>query len=234
MIPHTQQDSNTRAGALSATGTGAPRAVRMPGEDPAMFIPQAPSGGRPTRRPRAARNPRSTAAAMGMFLVAVLAIGVAGWLNGKRSTNAPQGDPPAPGGAHAADPAADSPFADIPRESAPAGRSGAAANLVSRAPESLVQDPGWVAAKEKAQEAYRLSTEAESAKKAGDDATYRARAVAAREIMDQVTSDTAEWEESIVQRYGDDDVLVAVIQRERGRWFDLMRKYHGLRVEPPR
>jgi len=199
------------------------------------------AGDRPARRPRAPRNQRSTAAAGGLFVVAVLAIGAAGWLNGRRSAHPaspPESGPssvPTPGaGAGAERAAEESPFADIPRESAPAARSGASRELVSRAPESLVADPAWVAAKAQAQEAFALSKEAEAAKKAGDDATFRAKAVAAREIMDQVTSDTAVWEESIVQRYGDDDVLVAVIQRERGRWFDLMRKYHGLRTEPPR
>ena len=30
-------------------------------------------------------------------------------------------------------------------------------------------------------------------------------------------------------KYGDTDVLVTKIVRERSRWFDLLRKYHGLR-----
>lgn len=178
------------------------------------------------RRP-ARRRPRSSAApaAIALFVVAVVGIGIAGWTQRDREKQAPE-DP--------ADPVVANPFDDLPAETPPqrngerpAVRRDAETHL---APEGLLANPVWGAAVALAQDGYALSDQAESARRAGDDETYAEKALEAREILDQAIEETAEWEAQIQEEFGDGDALVREVVRERSRWFDLVQRYRKVGV----
>lgn len=183
------------------------------------------------RTPRRARKKDNTAVvAGGIFVFALVAIGAAGWLN--RGKTAKAGDQPA---AKTVDDLMQekSPFGGIeaeegPTRLSPGGKKVATTNL---APLEILETPAWVEAQKTMEGAYAMVKEAEDAKQAGDNATYINKAVTAREIIDEAIIATADWEMDLQDQYGENDVLVKKIVRERSRWFDLLRKYHGLRKD---
>lgn len=191
---------------------------------------RADEGGeeRPSRR--APRKDNTAVVAGGIFVFALVAIGAAGWLN--RGKTAKAGDEPQ---ARTVDDLMQekSPFGNIEAEDAPTRYSpgGKRVESTNRAPVELLETPLWVEAQETMVGAYAMVQEAEEAKQAGDNATYRNKAVTARGIIDEAIIATADWEMELQDTYGDDDALVKKIVRERSRWFDLLRKYHGLRKD---
>ena len=55
--------------------------------------------------------------------------------------------------------------------------------------------------------------------------------MASRTLFDTAIIESAEWEMEIQNLYGDNDVLVKKIVRERSRWFDMLGKYRGIRKD---
>lgn len=178
---------------------------------------------------RSAKKDNNTAVVAGaIFVFALVAIGAAGWLN--RGKTAKASDAPAP---KTVDDLMQekSPFAGIEAEQAPTRYSpgGQRVETTNRAPEEILQTPLWLDAQKKMEGAYALVKEAEEAKQAGDNDTYLDKAVTARGIIDEAIIATADWEMELQDEYGENDILVKKIVRERSRWFDQLRKYHGLR-----
>ncbi len=95
----------------------------------------------------------------------------------------------------------------------------------NRAPASILTEDVWVDAQRMAETADALLREAEAALKQGKDQLYTQKAVAGREILDQQLVKTADWEEQLLDEYNDTDKLVRQIQKERNRWFDVVKKY---------
>ena len=178
------------------------------------------------RRGRSSRQDNTAVVAGGIFVLALVAIGAAGYLNrGKLSGSSGTGEP-----TKTVDDVMQeaSPFSDIAPEEAPTGGGRTTTNL---APMEIMEAPIWIEAQKKANEAYALSAEAEKAKKDGDNETYLSKAVASRTLFDTAIIESAEWEMEIQNRYGDNDVLVKKIVRERSRWFDMLGKYRGIRKD---
>ena len=178
------------------------------------------------RRPLRRKKDNTPLIIGSVFVVAVLAIGGAGYLNRDRAAKAAPsaGDVPE-------DPYAASPFADIPPEEGPKRMSpggGPARKITSNSPAGLLAEPIWTGAFAKATAAFALSDEAEAAKASGDNETFLAKAVQAKKQMDVAIIETADWELDLQAKYGDDDSQVRKIGRERDKWFKLLRKYHGL------
>ena len=122
------------------------------------------------------------------------------------------------------------PFASVPDETGPRGMSpgGKRAGPVDRSPVHLLDDPIWVAAATRANEGYELHRQAQAAKQAKDEAAYMSNALAARDLFNRIAEETALWEAEIADRYGENDLRVRQVMRERDKWFDIIQKYKGL------
>ena len=124
---------------------------------------------------------------------------------------------------------ADSIFGDLPREEPPtpgARTEYKPKKLYEKAPAGLASNATWVQAKQVAAEAKTTLDEAKAAKAAGDHAGWSDKGVRAKELYDQAITMTAEWEEELMEKYGDSDRQVAEIKRERDGWFNMLRTLH--------
>ncbi len=156
---------------------------------------------------------------LGFVVLGALGIGIASWLYSRkpeRSQAAPQGE-----GA----PAIVDPFSDLPAEKPPDGHGPTRMRLTSKAPEGLENRQVWIDAQRLAERAYALAADADAAKAASDERTYRAQGEAAHAAFDRALESTALWEQEIVELYGENDRQVRRIHRERSRWFDKMARY---------
>lgn len=170
---------------------------------------------------RAQRKATSPAPVLiGIFVLVGLAIGVTGWMNSDKVKQAASEEQvrETPAG----------PFQDLPEETGPRAKSGPGASRAPRsriALENLSDDPVWLSALEQVKPGYALVDEAEAAKKAKNQELFDLKAVAARKIFDSAIEKTAIWEEELQEKFGDQDLIVRKVIRERDKWFDIIRKY---------
>ena len=115
------------------------------------------------------------------------------------------------------------PFSSVPDE-APPDLSGRGNRTGVKAGEGLLTDPTWVQAKQLADEGYALAEESKAAEKAGDTASYQAKAGQGHDKFAEAVEMTAIWEEGLVEKHGDGDPVVKGIMKVRSRWFAQMRK----------
>lgn len=122
------------------------------------------------------------------------------------------------------------PFAGIEAETGPSGLSpgGKRTGLVERSPAGLLDDPVWVAAATTANEWIDKHNQAQLALKAKDNDTYLTLARQVRGAFNELLEETAEWEIGLSSAYGENDIRVRRIMRERDKWFAIAGKYRGL------
>jgi hypothetical protein len=119
------------------------------------------------------------------------------------------------------------PFADLPPEKPPVrGGSGSRSTFVAEAPEGLASDANWQKAVKLAAEGEALFEEATEAKALGNTALLNEKGKAAREKLDDAFTMTAEWEEELLEKYGDANAEVRRIVRTRSGWADKLRWLH--------
>ena len=115
------------------------------------------------------------------------------------------------------------PFADLPPETPPPRRGEAEgprrAFGLETAPADLVQHPAWQEAIALAVQADAFYDQAVAAMNAGDRETLNAMGNEAKKKYNQAAELTAEWEEELFAKYGEDDPQVREIKSERSRWF---------------
>ena len=124
---------------------------------------------------------------------------------------------------------AESIFGDLPREEPPTRKPGSGSKpkkLYEKAPAGLASNSTWIAAKAVAADAKATLEEAKTAKAAGDHAAWADKGVRAKELYDEAITMTAEWEEELMEKYGDNDRQVSEIKRERDGWFNMLRTLH--------
>ena len=193
-----------------------PRSRRLGPGDPAA------RGGRdPAAR---GRGDSSFVFAGGLFVLAVLAIATAGWLN-RAKKNAER--PPEPGASE--EEVYASPFGDLAPEDGPPKLSpGGEDPEAEAAPADLLEEPLWKDALHRAEAVWELVAEAGAAEEAGDTELFLEKALAARDIADQLLFDTAEWVTEVQESYPAHDPSVRTVTRQFQRWTGVLRKYHGL------
>ncbi len=153
-----------------------------------------------------------------LLLLAVVGIGFAGWVQGKKADAAITEQENKP--------VKTDPSKDMESE-APPERGAATTKLrtTERAPEGLEQVGLWQSALKVAARGHDLALEAETAKKAEDFDTFNAKGREAWEKFNKALEDTAEWEIEIEERFGETDRQVRKIKRERSKWFKQLGKY---------
>lgn len=115
------------------------------------------------------------------------------------------------------------PFGDMPPEAVPPPRPKRAGDNLPPAPESITQEPMWIAAQATAEEGLALYKEAMTAKNGGDLALANAKGKLAREKLDEAITNTADWEESILTQYNNYDSKVTAIKSKRTDWFSKLQ-----------
>lgn len=93
-------------------------------------------------------------------------------------------------------------------------------------PEGVADDSSWLRALEIAERGWQHTAEASDAQAAGDQATYREKASAAKKAFDEAFTLTAAFEEALVEKHGERDRQVREIIRTRNKWMDKMRLFH--------
>lgn len=124
---------------------------------------------------------------------------------------------------------ADAVFGDLPREEPPTPKVGSGSKskkLYEKAPPGLASNTTWLAAKKVAVEAKTVLEAGKIAKAAGDHAGWADKGGRAKNLYDEAITMTAEWEEELMSKYGDNDRQVAAIKRERDGWFNMLRTLH--------
>jgi hypothetical protein len=154
--------------------------------------------------------------------LAVIGIGVAGWVNGVQRKHA----------AEAADKVRQvsedrsnetDPFADVAKEQAPVRTaSGQMLDSAFAGTGGLFSHPTWVKALELAAVADALTVEAKAAKKKNDHALFNTKGKAAKEKYDEALELTAQWEIDITAKHGENHAEVRRITRQRNKWFDML------------
>ncbi len=120
-------------------------------------------------------------------------------------------------------------FGDLPREEPPTPKTGSSfkpKKLYEKAPPGLASNTTWVAAKKVAAEAKTVLDAGKIAKAASDHAGWAEKGGRAKDLYDEAITMTAEWEEELMAKYGDNDRQVAEIKRERDGWFNMLRTLH--------
>lgn len=118
-------------------------------------------------------------------------------------------------------------FTSVPEEEPPSVTGGGPVGSFTRAPTGLAaSNPDWAEALTVAEAADALFAEAQQAKQADDTATFQLKGKAAKETYDKAILMTAEWEEELLDKYGERDPQVRDIQRTRTRWIDRLRVLH--------
>lgn len=167
-------------------------------------------------RPRKSQQPPIVPA----LLLIVL---IAGAIVLARTVAQKQDAEPAP----APQPTAPKPFASVPDEAPPAPKAGSARISYPRAPDGLADsNPVWAEALKVAATAAELFDEAQKARAAEDHALFQLKGKAAKETYDKAFLMTAEWEEKLLEQYGDRDPQVREILSTRNRWIDRVRVLH--------
>lgn len=172
----------------------------------------------PTRGRRGARKPAGPP--VGLILAFVVLMVAAVVLARMAAQNRPEpAEPEAPV-------TAESVFGDLPREEPPAPRTGGRGALVEKAPPGLADTAVWVEARATAARAKAELDTAKAAKSSGDHSGWSEHAGRAKDLYDEAITETAAWEEELMEKYGDRDRQVAAIKRERDGWFNLLRTLH--------
>ena len=178
-------------------------------------------------RPRSGRRAASanpSPVAIACFVALILALGVGGWAASSKKAAAEKEK-----AAEIPAPTAD-PFAGVTREAPPGAPAGRARIKESnRAPAGLLEDPIWVGATQIAQDAYALRDLAEDAKASEDWAGYSSKAVAARESFGTALDASRNFEDRIIDQYGENDRQVMQVAKERNKWIDQRAKYRKVK-----
>ena len=174
----------------------------------------------PTDTSRRAPAGRGTTRAiwLGLLVVLIVGGGTALSLLKKRETQEQDAAP--------AVPAKPRPFADLPPETPPGRRSGAATGVPFGAEAGLLADPVWQRAVELATAGEALYQEAVDAKARRDVPTLNAKGNEAKRKLDEALVSTAQLEEDLIAQRGETDPVVRDVQRVRNRWFDCVRWLH--------
>jgi len=118
------------------------------------------------------------------------------------------------------------PFADIPAgtkvvpspfDSSPSSNSTPSAT-------GLLTAPVWITALADAEQAKTLLQAANAADRKGDRATYKKKALEARELFHKALEATAQWEYDISEAHGEADERVSKVRSLRNVWFDQRKK----------
>jgi len=125
-------------------------------------------------------------------------------------------------------PASSDPFADLPPEKPPErGPSGGSKyTFIAKAPEGLHENPNWKKALLLAQEGEEIFQLAAQAHAASDRATLNDKGKQARDKFVSAVELTAEWEEELQAKYGDGNVSVREIVKQRSKWIERMTWLH--------
>jgi hypothetical protein len=86
----------------------------------------------------------------------------------------------------------------------------------------------WTNGTAHARKGKALDAAAVAAKKSGDQTTYVAKAVAAREEFTAALDDVRDWELKIRDEYGDGDRKVRLVIKEITAWSKVYRRYRKL------
>ena len=122
-----------------------------------------------------------------------------------------------------ASPSKPKPFAEMPPEAPPPPREHKPGSNLPMAPDGLATEPQWLKAQVLAAEAKVLYEAAVSAKAKGDQALANEKGGAARDKYNAAVEATAEWEESILSKYNENDSKVRAIKDTRTDWFNKLR-----------
>ena len=187
---------------------------------------RAPEDGQEGRRgPARAASKAPGALAISAFVLLVLVVGAAGWASRNKQPSGGGQIEPAPQLEAPADP-----FADIADEDSPEkGAAGSRMRVTSLAPEGMLRDPVWRGALQLAEKAAGLADEAEGARKVGDTATFRAKAIEARDLFQKAIDATVQFETDCIEKYGETDRLVRQLVRARSLWISQRTKYRSIR-----
>lgn len=116
-------------------------------------------------------------------------------------------------------------FSDVDKTiEMPVRKGSKSAGLTNNAPPGLADHATFAEGRKLAAEATTLYDEAVAAQKAGDAATYAAKATEAREKFDRALEVTADWQIDLISKYSSKDVQVDAISKEIDRWQDKLKK----------
>lgn len=132
------------------------------------------------------------------------------------------------------------PFADLNRttptpipirakSNGPTGsQTSPAPHAYDSSPDDLLDADAWTNGTTHARKGKALEEAAVAAKKSGDQTTYVAKAVAAREEFTAALDDVRDWELKIRDEYGDGDRKVRLVIKEITAWSKVYRRYRKL------
>lgn len=124
------------------------------------------------------------------------------------------------------------PFADVPRggKVIPSPFDTGASDGTTTSAGALLQATVWVNAMASAEKAKQLLLEANEADRLGDRATYKKKAVEARELFHGALEATAMWEIEIEEAHGESDSQVSKVRSRRSIWFSQRKKLRKVDV----
>ena len=158
-------------------------------------------------------------ATIGVVVVAAMAVAVMSSPKEEPADTTPTDEPTA----EETNAAFNNAFGDVDTSPSARSRSGRVA-MQNRAPAGIAEAAAFQQGRALAAEAKELYAAALAAQKAGDETTYREKAIAARDKYDEAMFVTADWEIDLLDKYGSDDRQVAKIGKEIDTWRKQMNK----------
>lgn len=124
------------------------------------------------------------------------------------------------------------PFADVPAggKAVPSPFDSSGSKSLNPSAAGLLGATVWMEAIATAERAKKLLTEANVADRGGDRATYKRKALEARELFHGALEATAQWEYDISEKHGEEDSKVKTVRSLRNVWFDQRKKLRSVDV----
>jgi hypothetical protein len=110
-------------------------------------------------------------------------------------------------------------FGDLPEEKPPTLNF---AKAVDVSPEDIALTPLWVEAQDMAARAAAVYTIAKEAKAKDDHSLWNEKGKEAKELYDQAIIHCVDWQEGLVEKYGEADRRTLVIKRKVDSWFRII------------
>ena len=123
-----------------------------------------------------------------------------------------------------ASPLKEKPFAELPPNAPAPPREHKARPGLPDAPNSIATEPEWVRAQALSAEAKALYDEAVAAQRKGDLAFSSKKCDEAHYKFNLAVESSAEWEESLLSKYNDNDGKIRAIQATRTDWLNKLRQ----------
>lgn len=110
-------------------------------------------------------------------------------------------------------------FGDLPVEEPPSTNF---AKMADVSPEDIASTPLWIEAQDMAARAAAVYTVAKEAKAKDQHARWNEKGKEAKELYDQAIIHCVDWQEGLVEKYGETDRRTLVIKNKVDSWFRII------------